>query len=399
MASLHGCISYLIVDARYAAPSQEILMNIREALGLAPKKKIRYGFVALGDIAQEAMLPGVEHTGNSSIAALMTGDPVKAGRLAERYGVAHTYSYEQLPEMLASGHVDAIYVATPNWRHSEFVLPALAAGIHVLVEKPLEIDSARCQKILDAQKSSKAKLMVAYRLHFEPATVAAIERVRNGELGEAHLFTSTFAQMVDPANHRAKTEAAGPVLDMGPYPVNAARNLFGAEPTDVSAFGSRHTNSGLGDFDDTVTVMLRFPGGKLAHFVVSYFGNAMDSYTVLGTKGSLEVQPGYTYGKSLEHFLTIGEKKDNDSYKNTDQFGGEMKYFSDCILNDLDPEPDAEEGFADVRVLEAIQRSLQTGEVQKLGPFVRSRHIDPDQVVRLGALKPPEPVRASSPDR
>jgi predicted dehydrogenase len=375
------------------------MMNIREALGLAPKKKIRYGIVALGDIAQEAMLPGVEHTGNSTIEALVSGDPVKAGRLAERYGVAHTYSYEQFPELLASGHIDAVYVATPNWRHAEFVLPALAAGVHVLVEKPLEIDTARCQKILDAQRSSKAKLMVAYRLHFEPATVAAIERMRNGELGEVHLFTSTFAQMIDPANHRAKTEAAGPLLDMGPYPVNAVRNLFGSEPTKVSAFGSRHANSGVGDFDDTVTVMLRFPEGKLAHFVVSYFGNAIDSYTVLGTKGSLHVQPAYTYGKSLEHFLTIGEKKDNISYKNTDQFGGEMKYFSDCILHDIEPEPDAEEGFADVRVLEAIQRSIETGQVQTLTPFARSKRIDPDQVVRLGALKSPEPVRASSPDR
>jgi predicted dehydrogenase len=374
-------------------------MNIREALGLAPKKKIRYGFVALGDIAQEAMLPAVEHTGNSSIAALVTSDPVKAGRLAERYSVQYTYSYEQFPEMLASGNIDAVYIASPNWRHAEFVLPALAAGIHVLVEKPLEIDSARCQKILDAQRSSKAKLMVAYRLHFEPATVAAIERVRNGELGQVHLFTSTFAQMLDPANHRAKTEAAGPVLDMGPYPVNAVRNLFGAEPTEVSAFGSRHANSGLGDFDDTVAVMLRFPEGRLAHFVVSYYGNAIDSYMVLGTKGSLQVQPGYTYGKSLEHSLTIGEKKDNVSYKNTDHFGGEMKYFSDCILHDIDPEPDAEEGLADVRVLEAIERSLKTGEVQKLAPFTRSKHIDPDQVVRLGAVKPPEPVHASSPDR
>jgi predicted dehydrogenase len=374
-------------------------MNIREALGLAPKKKIRYGFVALGDIAQEAMLPGVEHTGNSTIAALVTGDPVKAGRLAERYGVAHTYSYDQFPEMLTSGHVDAVYIATPNWRHAEFVLPALAAGIHVLVEKPLEIDTARCQQILDAQRSSKAKLMVAYRLHFEPATVAAIERVRNGELGDVQMFTSIFAQMIDPANHRAKNEAAGPVLDMGPYPVNAVRNLFGAEPTEVSAFGSRHANSGLADFDDTVTVLLRFPEGQLAHFVVSYYGNAIDTYTVLGTKGSLRVQPGYTYGKSLEHFLTIGEKRDNISYKATDQFGGEMKYFSDCILHGIDPEPDAEEGLADVRVLEAIQRSLETGEVQKLAPLARSRRIDPDQVVRLGALKAPEPVRASSPDK
>jgi predicted dehydrogenase len=375
-------------------------MNIREALGLPPKKKIRYGFVALGDIAQEAMLPGVEHTGNSTIAALVTGDPVKAGRLAERYGVAHTYSYEQFPELLRSGNVDAVYIATPNWRHAEFVLPALTAGIHVLVEKPLEIDSARCQQIVDAQRASKAKLMVAYRLHFEPATVAAIERVRNGELGQVHLFTSTFAQVVDPANHRATSgAAAGPVLDMAPYPVNAVRNLFGAEPTEVSAFGSRHPNSGLGDFDDTVTVMLRFPEGRLAHFAVSYYGNAIDAYTVLGTKGSLQVQPGYTYGKSLEHFLTVGDKEDKISYKSTDHFGGEMKYFSDCILHDLDPEPDAEEGLADVRVLEAIQQALATGQVQTLAPFARSKRIDPDQVVRLGALKPPEPVNASSPSK
>jgi predicted dehydrogenase len=374
-------------------------MNIREALGLPPKKKVRYGFVGLGDIAQEAMLPGVEHTGNSSVTALVTGDPVKAGRLAERYGVAHTYSYEQFAAMVSSGNVDAVYVATPNWRHAEFVLPALAAGIHVLVEKPLEIDSSRCQQILDAQRTSQAKLMVAYRLHFEPATIAAIERVRNGELGQVHLFTSTFAQMVDPANHRAKSEMAGPILDMGPYPVNAARNLFGAEPVEVSAFASRHPTSGMADFDDTVTVMLHFPEGQLAHFTVSYYGNAIDSYTVLGTKGSLQVQPGYTYGKALEHYITLGDKEDKVSYKNTDQFGSQMKYFSDCILNGIDPEPDAEEGLADVRVLEAIERSIKTGEVQKLPPFTRTKRIDPDQVVRLSPVKPPEPVHASSPDR
>ncbi len=375
-------------------------MNIREALGLAPKKKVRYAVVGLGDIAQEAMLPGVEHTGNSAVTAFVTDDPVKAGRLAERYSVSNIYNYQQFPEMLTSGNIDAIYLATPNWRHAEFVLPALAAGIHVLVEKPLEIDTARCRQIVEAQRASKAKLMVAYRLHFEPATVGAIERVRNGELGDAHLFTSTFAQMVDPANHRAQNgDKAGPIFDMGPYPVNAARNLFGAEPDQVSAFGSRHAASGLGDFDDTVTVMLHFPGGRLAHFVVSYYGNTVDSYTVTGTKGSLEVNPGYMYGESLEHFLTLGEKKDHITYKNTDHFGGELRYFSDCILNDIDPEPDAEEGLADVRVLEAALRSIQTGETQKLEPFARSKKIDPDQVVRLSALKPPDPVHASNPGK
>jgi predicted dehydrogenase len=375
-------------------------MNIREVLGLPLKKKVRYGIVGLGDIAQEAMLPGVEHTGNSAITALVTGDPVKAGRLAERYGVAHIYSYEQYQEMLHSGNVDAIYLAMPNWRHSEFVLPALAAGVHVLVEKPLEINTERCKQILDAQHASSAKLMVAYRLHFEPATIAAIERVRGGDLGQVHLFTSVFSQLVNPQNHRARNgEAAGPVFDMGPYPVNAARNLFEAEPIEVIALGTRHAGSGLGDFDDTVSASLRFPGDRLAQFLVSYYGSPVDSYTVLGTRGSLEVKPGFTYGAGLEHTLTIDGRTEHMSYKNTDQFGGEMKYFSDCVLHDIDPEPDAEEGLADVRVLEAILRSLQTEQPQTLEPFVRHKRIKADQAVRLGSVKPPEPIHASSPER
>jgi hypothetical protein len=76
-----------------------------------------------------------------------------------------------------------------------------------------------------------------------------------------------------------------------------------------------------------------------------------------------------------------------------------MKYFSDCVLNDIDPEPDAEEGLADVRVLEAILRSLQTEQPQTLEPFIRHKRIDRDQVVRLGAVKGPEPIHAASPER
>jgi len=102
------------------------------------------------DIAQEAMLPGVEHTRNSVISALVTGDPVKAARLAVPYGMTHIFSYEDFPKMLSSGNVDAIYLTTPNWPHAEFALPALAAGVHVLVEKPLEINAERCQQIVDA---------------------------------------------------------------------------------------------------------------------------------------------------------------------------------------------------------------------------------------------------------
>ncbi len=377
-------------------------MDIKAALGLESEKKVRYGFVALGDIAQEAMMPGVKHTGNSEITALVTSDPEKAQKLSAEYGAAATYAYSQFEEMLHSGNVDAIYLATPNWRHTEFAVPALKAGIHVLVEKPLEVSTAKCAEILAAQQQSNARLMVAYRLHFEPSTLAMIELVRSGELGDVHLFTSTFAQMVSPGNHRAKSgDLAGPVLDMGPYPVNAARYVFGTEPVEVvSAIGTRHPQAGLGDFDDTVAVTLRFPEGRIAQFVLSYFANTIDTYYLVGTKGNVQMNPGFMYGKSLEQVITIGETKNHKSFKNTDHFGGEMKYFSDCILNGIDPEPDGEEGYADVRVLEGILQALKTGTSQKLEPFSRSKRIHPsNQIQKLSAQKSPELVNTSNPGK
>ena len=250
-------------------------MSLKEILGFGSDKKVRYAVVGVGDIAQEDMMPGIEHTGNSVLTALVTADTKKAKELGEQYGVKATYSYEEFSQALGSGVFDAIYLATPNWRHAEFIVPALQAGIHVLVEKPLEVSTAKCEEILAAEKASSAKLMVAYRLHFEPATLDTIEKVRSGEIGEVHTFTSTFAQLVDPSNHRARSgDFAGPVLDMGPYPVNAARYLFSDEPEEVvSAFGVRHPDSGLDqNFDDTIAVTLKFPGNRLAQFTCGYYG-------------------------------------------------------------------------------------------------------------------------------
>ncbi|XYD09088.1 Gfo/Idh/MocA family oxidoreductase [Methylobacterium sp. NMS12] len=377
-------------------------MSLASALGLTPGKKVRYAFVALGDITQEAMLPGVKHTGNSEVVAFVTGDPEKARGVGEQYGVTESYGYEQFGELLASGKIDAIYLATPNWRHAEFVIPALKAGIHVLVEKPLEVSTERCRQILAAQKTSSAKLMVAYRLHFEPATLATIDLIRSGKLGDLLTFTATFTQMVSPENHRAKNGvAAGPIFDMGPYPVNAARYIFEDEPTEVvSAVGIRHPEAGLGDFDDTVAVTLRFPGNRLAQFVLSYWGNTLDTYAVVCTKGSVEMNPGFMYGKPLERTVTLGESKNHESFKNTDHFGGELHYFSDCILNGKDPEPDGEEGYADVRVLEGIVEAIKTGAAVKLEPFTRTKRIDTKaQTETLRAQKSPELVNTSNPGK
>ena len=375
-------------------------MSIASVFGFG--KKVRYGIVGLGDIAQEALLPGVKHSGNSEVTALVTGDPKKAGAIGERYGVTASYGYEQYGELLASGTIDAVYIATPNWRHAEFAVPALAAGIHVLCEKPLEVSVEQAEAIAAAARASTAKLMVAYRLHFEPATLDAIRRIRAGELGELTMFTSAFGQMCDPANHRARNSvAAGPLLDMGPYPINAIRYLFGEEPEEVvSAIATRHPQSDLRGMDDTVAVTLRLPGNRIAQFTVSYFASGVDSFTIAGTKGSIHMSPGYGYHAGLEQTRIVGETKTHEAFKATDQFGGELKYFSDCILNDRAPEPDASEGLADLRVIAAILKAIETGGRVAIDPDQRPSRIDPAaQEQRLAPVTAPAPVNASSPSR
>ena len=375
-----------------------VVSNITAALGLG-KKKVRYAIVGLGDISQASMMPGVAHTGNSEITALVTDDPVKARELGKAYGVEATYRYDQFDELLASGLIDAVYLGTPNWRHAEFAIPALKAGIHVLSEKPLEISVEKAEAIRDAERASSAKLMTAYRLHFEPSTLDAIRRIRAGELGDLVAFTSCFMQKLDPANHRAKNGVVGgPLFDMAPYPINATRYLFGAEPIEVvAAAASRHADSGFPDLDDTYAVTLRFPGDRLAQFTVSYYANNVDSLTISGTKGSIHMDPAYGFGDAMEQRVTIGEKKSHESFKPTDQFGGEMRYFSDCILEDRDPEPDAEEGLADLRVIEGVLEALETRGPVTLPPFVRSRRISAEQEQTLSPIKEPKLVHAASP--
>jgi len=364
--------------------------------------KVRYAIVGLGWIAQAAFMPGVEHTGNSEITALVTGHEEKAEKLGEKYGISRHYTYDEYDELLASGEIDAIYLALPNFSHVDYAVRALKAGIHLLLEKPMAVSVEQCDRIIAAAKLTGAKLMLAYRLHHEPGTLEALRIVRDDELGRVLLFNSTFSQQVAASNHRARHGFwAGPVPDMGPYPLNMVRNLFGAEPVEVTATGVC-TDPDRFNFDDTVSVTLRFGEGKVhdsrvASFTVSYNGGDVDDFRVVGEKGDLFSQPAYQVGSAMQHIKTIAKKRTTQIFSKTDQFGGELKYFSDCILNNKHPEADGEEGLLDVRVIAAIERSLITGEPQRLDPVHRSRRPVASQVQELSAVKEPELVGAKKP--
>ena len=361
-------------------------------------RHVRYAVVGLGWISQTAFLPGVEHTGNSEIVAFVSGHEEKAAKVGAKYGISALYSYEDYDDLLASGTIDAVYLATPNFDHVDLAVRTLRAGLHLLLEKPMAVSVEECERIIAASAETGAKLMVAYRLHHEPGTLSALARARSGELGHLCYFNSSFSQPVHPQNHRAKHGYwAGPVPDMGPYPINVARNLFGAEPIEVSAMGVRTDPERFRDFDDQVAVNLRFPGDRLATMLLSYSGADLDDYRIVGTLGNLYASPAFGMSTAMMHVITIGKSRSEESFPKTDQFGGELMYFSCCIRENRHPEADGEEGMLDVRVLAAVERALQTGQPQTLESYTRTRRPTEAQAITLKAVKAPELIDVHKP--
>lgn len=354
------------------------------------KNKVRYAVVGGGQISQQAFMPGISRTDNSELAALVTGDPVKADELASKYKIK-AWSYDQYDTLLRSGEIDAVYVATPNALHTPYVLAALEAGIHVLLEKPATASLADAEQIMDMQKTSGAKLMIAYRLHHEPATVEMVTRAQKGDFGDLRFFTATFAQNVAEENSRGHNGYwGGPVPDMGTYPLNAVRNLFGLEPTAVHAIGTTTAGRSF-NFHDTVAVTLQFPGERIAQFTVSYATAPAERFTLVGTKATIDASPCFMFGPAIgiSYVETTADGSETHTFDPVEQFGNETQYFSDCILHDRKPEADAEEGFLDMRVLAAVEQSLDTGRVVALEPRHRSRGIEADQALHLKPAKEP----------
>jgi predicted dehydrogenase len=357
-------------------------------------QQIRYAVIGAGNIAQVAVLPAFAHAKSTSkLVALVSGDAEKRRELGKRYELEVMGGYEDLESVIQQAQVDAVYIATPNALHREHALRSAAAGAHVLCEKPLATSAAEAELIVQGCRAAGVKLMVAYRLHFEAATLEAIELVRSGKIGQPRLFSSVFTHVVRPGDIREDPAlGGGAMLDLGVYCVNAARNLFGEEPTWVVA--TAQESNGV---DDTTTAILRFPGDATALFTVSNSVAATSTYRIAGTEGDLHVEPAYEYRGELQHHLTLDGKTKSKSFGKRDQFAPELEHFSRCILEDREPEPNAEEGICDLRVIDAILQSARTGHPVELAPRQRARRPTLEQESKKPPVGKQDTINAPSP--
>lgn len=362
-------------------------------------RQVRYAVVGLGWIAQETVLPAFAHAENSQVVAFVSNDPTKIAALSQKYGVQHSYSYDEYDDCLNSGEIDAVYIALPNHLHCEYTVRAANAGIHVLCEKPMAVTVAECETMIRAAKDNNVKLMIAYRLHFDKANMEAVEIVNSGQIGNPRIFNSVFCQQVAEGNVRVEkiSIGGGTVYDMGVYCINAARYLFRDEPIEVFAVSANNGEQRFGAIDEMTSAILRFPGERLATFTSSFGAAPVSTLQVVGTKGDLRMDSAYSYQGELKHQLTINGETQEQSFVAGDQFAPELIYFSDCVLTGKDPEPSGEEGLADVRIVEAIYESAHTSKPVQLSEFQRQQRPSVEQVIQCPASEKPELINAADP--
>ncbi|MFP4622802.1 MAG: Gfo/Idh/MocA family oxidoreductase [Gemmatimonadota bacterium] len=363
-------------------------------------RTVGYAVVGLGWISQAAMLPAFANARHARLAALVSGGTDKRRRLAERYHLdpeRDTYAYDAFEACLARDDVDAVYIAVPNHLHGEYTERAAAAGVHVLCEKPMAVTGEECRAMIRACDEAGVELMVAYRLHFDPANLVAVERVRSGAIGRTRVFSATFTQQVEAGDIRLMPpeRGGGPLYDIGIYCINAARYLFRAEPEAVWATRASRPQARFDQAGEMMSCVLRFPGDRLATFTCSFGAHAVSVFHLVGDAGALRMDNAFNF-TGERRLEVVGDDGGTRTFSETDQFGPQLDYFAGCVREDRRPEPDGEEGLVDVRIIRALYEALEDGSAVEID-VRRDRRPEPGMAAEYPSLEAPELVGADEP--
>jgi predicted dehydrogenase len=332
----------------------------------ANEKPVGFAAVGLGSIS-DIFMRACANTSSAKITALVTGHPTEKGlKYAAMYGIPKTsiYTYEEFERLGENKDVDAVYIGLPNSMHREYTVRAAKLGKHVLCEKPMAISSAECHTMIDTCQRANVKLMIAYRMHYDPTWTQAMQIIDGGGIGELESFQGGFFNQQQAGAWRLSRElgGGGSVLDLGIYPLNAIRHITREEPTDYTAVVSTRDHSGrFAEVEQSVEWTMKFPSGIIASCGCSYSQDGPSFLTINGSKGYLQFEPAFNYDGIHLSGHTGGREIDVlGTGKVPFQFALEAEHFVDCIRNNKQPESPGEEGLKDMLAIEEIYKAAGT---------------------------------------
>ena len=278
-------------------------------------------------IADKFVMPAIAASNNGRLVVIASRDETKARELASRHRIPHVSpTYEAVIE---DSDVDAVYVPLVNSLHREWTLRAVAAGKHVLCEKPLAMNAAEAEEMGAAAARAGVHLMEAFMYRFHPRPQGFIETLRD-PMFVAASFGFSFDE---PANYRMKKElGGGALLDVGCYTVSVARWILG-EPDGVAGWARG------GDVDMTVSALLHFPGGASAAVWASFESPEEQELTVITGDGRHRLERPFS-------------SKEPDPYRLM------VESFGESVLGDRPVALPVSDSVANMRVLDRIRKAM-----------------------------------------
>ena len=327
--------------------------------------RVSWGVLGVAGIAVHKVIPATQASQSSSVLAIASRTAGKAEEAAPELGIERAYgSYEAL---LADSDVEAVYIPLPNHLHAEWTMNAAAAGKHILCEKPLAMSSAQAQEMVDFCEEAGVKLMEAFMYRLHPMWVEAKRIVDTGGIGELLAVQSFFSyRNVDPENIRNIAEfGGGALMDIGCYPVNVARLLFGSEPTGVKSVVRRDPDFGT---DFLTSAVLDF-GGRQATFTCSTQIEDSQSVSIVGTSGRLEIEIPFNIppDRPTRFFHYAGGDPPTDpgveihEFAVADQYGIQADAFSRAIRENTPVPTPPSDAVANMVVMERIVADSDSG--------------------------------------
>ncbi len=301
----------------------------------------------------------------AKLVGAISGTPSKLKDWQKKYNIPekNCYNYENFDGIKDNPEIDAVYVITPNALHHDQVIRVAKAGKQVICEKPMALNAKEGQEMVKACKEANVKLLVGYRMHFEPKTLEIIRMRKEGELGKIMFFQGLCGFKIgDPTQWRLNRQLAGggSLMDIGIYAINGSRYMIGEEPIWVTAEETKTDTVKFKEgVDETIQFQLGFPGGAVASCLSTYNMNNLDRFFLNGQGGFAELQPATGYGP-IKGRTNKGELTQPHITHQTLQ----MDEMAGIILEGKQPivPVDGEEALKDLKIIDAIYLAVKTGK-------------------------------------
>jgi predicted dehydrogenase len=335
------------------------------------KRRVRWGVLGVARIATQKVIPALQRSRLCDVVAIASRDRDRAEQAARALGISRACgSYE---ELLADPEVEVVYNPLPNHLHVPWSARAMEQGKHVLCEKPIALSAAEAASLLEVRDRTGRKVQEAFMVRTHPQWLAAREMVRSGRIGRLQAVSSAFGYFnEDPANIRQMAGyGGGGLMDIGCYPVTLSRFLFGQEPRRAAGLIERDPRFGI---DRLTSAVLDFPGG---HSVFTC-GTQVVPYQrvqVLGSRGRIEVEIPFNAPNDRPCRLLVDDGRDVFGggveaipFEPCDQYAIQGDLFSQAVLEDAEVPVPLEDAVLNMRALDAIFRSAESGQWETILP-------------------------------